>query len=1161
MTRPVKLTSSLELNLLGAGEARLGGERLELPTRKGLALLAYLALEGATSRSRLSGLLWSDNDEESARRNLRRELHRLRQSGLRDHFESEGDTIALNGAVTTDVASLHTLETDASESELEAALQGQAQLLEGHALDGAPLFADWRERERLRVAAARRRIALVLAERLETRGEWRGALALHLRLLHEDSLQERQHREVMRLHYLLGEREAALEQFRRCRDALHLELGLEPLPETVLLAERIRQAQTLERVETQVRDAGVDLRAPLVGRDAALAALERQVGATLLVGEPGVGKTRLAQEFASSHSGLTLRFTEASRQTPLAGVAEVLRANLKHPALTRLDPVWRSELARLVPEFEPEAPPRTSSAEGRVRFLEGLTRSLFALGQTIVLDDLHWADTLSLEFVAHLIPRAETQGVRLIATARDQELSDSPPAFEVIAALERDGHVRRLEVRPLTADDVLTLVRSMSGSLGGRLFAQRLSHTTAGNPYFILETLRHLFETGSLQVDASGIWRTPFDETTSDYTELTVPESVTRAIFERLERLGASSLRLLQTAALAGSEFSFGEVQPATALGEWESLDGLERAVNASILERSDSRYRFAHDLVRTALELNLSLERRLLIHAKLAASLQQSQAAPSRVAHHFEQSGKRLEAVEWRVKAAREAERIYAHREALAQYQCALDHEPPLRIAFQLRAERIALWQTLDEPTELLGELEQLKRLAGQIAEPDIWIEAQLIEAQMHQERGESGKALQLSDTLLKRHDLQPEQRVRAIYQAAVAALSLAQLAPADERLTRGLKAEMSAKWRGKYLIARCQIQVRLGQLEAAAHLADAALLAFRMAGDRAGEIEALQGAGIVNMATGQLEAAARYFQTALELARAIGEQRFQRNALMNLTAIHLNLGKLQAVQQNLDGLLEMPAETLDPIVQARVHYYFGHYHRLVGQLGQALEHRLEHRRLLHQLDSPHEQIMAGLGVAVSLLDCGDLEAALALLDDLELIATEHDLSGLVLELRLTRIEGQLSGASPPTPDSISTMLRDSPVNDPELQTQARILLARAHGRHGEPERGLSLLGHEEVHPRLRVSHLNTRLTLLARLQHEDERVLSTARRLLKQDTTPPLERFSLRRALLAWLEATAQTRAALRVRHTLQEQRLALAATLEQYPELKTRFLSQPP
>ncbi|NJK44044.1 MAG: hypothetical protein HC933_06920 [Pleurocapsa sp. SU_196_0] len=375
MTRPAKRSSSLELILLGAGEARLRGVRVELPTRKALALLAYLALEGATGRSRLAGLLWSDNDEESARRNLRRELHRLRQSGLRDHLEVSGDTVGLNEVVTTDVTGLHALGASADETDLQSALEVHTTLLEGYELDGAALFAEWLERERSRVAAARHRLALILAERFETRGEWRGALALHLRLLHEDGLQERQHREVMRLHDLLGEREAALEQFQRCRDALRVELGLEPLPETVRLAQRIRGAQTLERIETlvgtNVNLQEVNLQAPLVGREAALVALEGRAGATLLVGEPGVGKTRLAQDFASSRTGLTMRFTEASRQTPLAGVAEVLRTHLNHPGLLALEPVWRCELARLVPEFEPEMTARPSSSRVACVFSRG----------------------------------------------------------------------------------------------------------------------------------------------------------------------------------------------------------------------------------------------------------------------------------------------------------------------------------------------------------------------------------------------------------------------------------------------------------------------------------------------------------------------------------------------------------------------------------------------------------------------------------------------------------------------------------------------------------------------------------------------------------------------------------------------------------------------
>jgi DNA-binding SARP family transcriptional activator/tetratricopeptide (TPR) repeat protein len=1145
-------TPKLELHLLGAGVIRLDGQELKFVTRKLLGLLAYLALEGETARSKLADLLWSENNDEDARRNLRRELHRLREMGLRDHLATTTSSVALLEPFSLDTREFQTL---AQAGKLESALElYRAELLEGLQLEGAAGFASWLEAQRDNLMRLRRHAMLELAERLETKGDWREALRLHQQLLNEDALQERQYREVMRLQYLLGERELALTQFERCKQTLRSELGLEPLPETVALAERIRVAQHLEADVTVEVLTKNTLRVPLVGRETMLASLAAShAPMVLILGEPGVGKTRLLEEFAPN--SLRLRFKEISSQIPLYAVAQALREALNDPELQllllELEPVWQHEIARLVPEFAIGAAKPASNTPERSRFLEALAQALECLHfNYLVLEDLHWADFASLELIVHVLQRGQKR-YQVLATARTENLEES--THTVLHSLERDGLLQRLQLEPLSEAQVQELIRTMSG-IAAPDFSRRLFRASIGNPFFMLEMVRDLFERQELEVE-NDVWVSQHRHVND--LEPNIPATVREAVLERVARLGGAAQRLLETAALTDNGFLLEEIQPATALNEWECLEGLERAVTANVLQRLEAGYGFGHDLARQALESTLGTERRRLIHTKLALSLAETKASPARIANHLEQSGKQFEAVPWRIKAAQQANRVYAYKEALEQYQRALENQPSLETAFQIRAERIGLLQTLDDPISLTGELERLNQLVVQIGDPGVWVQAQLIEAQIQQERGQFVQALQRSDLLLERHDLEPDQRIKAIYQGAVAALSLGRLEEADTRLELGLASEITPDWRGKFLIARCQIQARLGQLELAARLAAEALEAFRLAGDVAGEIEALQGAGIVAMSQGDSEAAQKAFQSALELARKIGEMRFQRSMFMNLAAIHLNLGQLEAVRQNLDELLTMPADTLDPILRCRVHYYYGFYYRLIGQLGQALEHRLEHRQLAQTLDSPHEHIISGLGVAVSLLDCGDVEACIQILNELELIAQEHDLKVPALELQLTRLEAELLTENPPTPAAIRAILYNQTSIEPEMEMLAQILLARAYGQHNQPKDGLAQLNQEDVQPRLKFMHQSAKLSLLAASQQPDKNALKTIRALLLTDSLAPLERFMLRQALLQWLEATAQTRAAAQVRLEVREQLLDLAATLEKHPDLKACFL----
>ncbi len=1145
-------TAKLELQLLGLGSVRLDGRELKFATRKLLALVTYLVLEGETSRSKLADLFWSDNFEDDARRNLRRELHRLRELGLRDWLDTSDTTVRLLKPFSLDVKDFEAL---VKAEKLEAALElYRGELLEGLRLEGALRFEKWLETRREALTRMRHHAMLELAERLETKGDWREALGLHQLLLVEDPLQERQHREVMRLQFMLGDRESALIQFERCKQALFQDLGLEPLPETVALAERIRISQTLESdIAVQVLTTNA-LHVPLVGRESMLASLAAsQAPMVLILGEPGVGKTRLLEEFAPNN--LRFRFREISSQTPLYAVAKALREALADPEiqllLLPLDPVWRREVARLVPEFACSNDQKFNNAGERSRFLEGLAQAIDCLCPNyLVLEDLHWADFASLELFAHVLRRGQKQ-FQVLATARTDNLEESTQ--NVLQSFKRDGLLQRLQLEPLSQTEVQQLVHAMSG-ITAPDFSRRLFTASVGNPFFMLEMVRDLFERHELEVE-NDVW-VGKDQNFNDL-EPKIPATVREAVLERVARLGGAAQRLLETAALTDNGFLLEEIQPATALNEWECLAGLERAVTANVLQQLEVGYGFCHDLARQALESTLSVERRRLIHGKLSVSLEQTQAAPARIANHLELSGKTSDAVTWRIKAARQAGKVYAYQQALEQYSRALENKPSPETAFQIRAERIDLLQTLDDPISLTSELERLNQLVLEIESPKLQIQASLIQAQVEQERGQFVQALELSDQLLEFQDLQPEQRVKATYHGAVAALSLARLMEADTRLEQGLASEISADWRGKFLIARCQIQARLGQLELAARLAIEALQAFRLAGNSAGEIEALQGAGIVAMSRGDSEEAQQVFQTALDLAKKIGDMRFQRSMLMNLAAIHLNLGKLEAVRQNLDALLFMPAQTLDPIMRCRVHYYFGHYYRLIGQLGLALEHRLEHRQLAQTLDSPHEHILAGLGIAVSLLDCGDVKACIQMLDELELIAIEHDLKGPALELQLTRIEAELFGEDPPSPDAIRALLQDQTSIDPEIQMLSHILLARAYGQHNQFKEGLAELNQSDIHPRLKVIHHNTRLNLLAALHQLNKNLLKTTRALIHDDTVAPLERFMLRQALLQWLEATAQTQAAQQLRHEAREQLLDLAATLENHPDLKACFL----
>ncbi|MGH6622891.1 MAG: AfsR/SARP family transcriptional regulator, partial [Burkholderiaceae bacterium] len=287
---------SLALRLIGAPRVEVDTRAVALGSRKALALLALLALDGTSARARLAALLWPDQDETSARRNLRREVFRLRNAGVPI---DDGETQSLALAV---VPRCDALQPEGG---------GRGILLDGFDQLAGEEYADWLATWRARLAQrGRQSVALAAAEH-ERRGDWPAALALHLSELDADPTNESAAQHALRMYARLHERDAALALFARLESQLRLQLGLSPLPATRELLQSFAAIHDGAGSPTLVEHAAagtsahesLPARAPFSGRDAermhVLAAW--LAGRTVFVsGPPGIGKSRLAAECAAT---------------------------------------------------------------------------------------------------------------------------------------------------------------------------------------------------------------------------------------------------------------------------------------------------------------------------------------------------------------------------------------------------------------------------------------------------------------------------------------------------------------------------------------------------------------------------------------------------------------------------------------------------------------------------------------------------------------------------------------------------------------------------------------------------------------------------------------------------------------------------------------------
>jgi DNA-binding SARP family transcriptional activator len=721
------------LSLLGVPQLCVDGRAVAIDRRKPLALLVYIAVEGITPRARVAALLWPDLPGADARRNLRRELARLRELGAGDLVHTTDDTLDLATIVTCDVRQLLTTR-DAVVA--RALMRGP--LLEGVTLADAPAFEDWLLAARDRLMRQWRAVLLHAAQAAEAAGRLEEALAHIESLHHADPLREVTVRDLMRLHAARGNRAAALLAFDRFSARLASEMALSPLPETLAQAQALRQpiaAAPVSAAPSATPAAastatGHDHRAPrivlprqvpFVGRASEVQAVQRawrEGRIVVLLAEAGAGKTRMATDFAASLGAyLHVACRPVDRDAPFGAASRVLRELMSARPDVELTPDLNAELARILPELG-SAPPLTT-ADARQRFFDACARAadLWAAGNfgVVVIDDWHNADAAARALLLSLAQRAATPARWLLA-ARGGEL-DAPARAE-LTALEDAGVARVIALGALSPAEVADLIQALARAPAPR-FAARLAQATGCNPFFLVETLRHLCEHGLVQPDAHGRWQTPFDDTTDDYRELPLPPTVRDTVRARVARLGEPAMRLLEAASLAGDPFRAPWLADTTGTDEAATVSLFEAAEHAQLLvaDAKSGTYRFAHDLVPQALAAGLSPARAALVHRRLALNLDRAHPGDSpmaaRIARHWEAAGEPRRAIGFRLAAGEAAARLYAHREALAEFDQALAHGPEPAVEVRLRNAKIDALRHLGDIAARSVEADHLAALA----------------------------------------------------------------------------------------------------------------------------------------------------------------------------------------------------------------------------------------------------------------------------------------------------------------------------------------------------------------------------------------------------------------------------------------------------------------
>jgi DNA-binding winged helix-turn-helix (wHTH) protein/tetratricopeptide (TPR) repeat protein len=527
----------------------------------------------------------------------------------------------------------------------------------------------------------------------------------------------------------------------RCITAARKAVGDDPTAQKVIQTVHGRGYRFVAALAEDAQAAGDGAEPPagvFVGREQAMselrAALEHALAGrgqlVFLVGEPGIGKTRTAEEIgalakrrgARVHGGRCYEGDGAPAFWPWVQVLRAALRDVEPRLLAELGPA-AADIAELVPEIRQSLPrlpaaPSLPPEQARFRLFDGVATFLRLAARArplvLVLDDLHWADKPSLLLLQFLAREIRDARILLVGTYRDVDLRRQHPLAQVLGDLAREPLCRRVVLRGLAEGDVERYIAGIVGSAAPEAVVAEVHRMTEGNPFFVGEIVRLLVAEGRLAHPERA-------------TSLvgTLPQGVREAIGRRLNALSEECNGVLGLAAVIGREFDLNVLEHVAELGRERLLELLDEAVGARILAEppgAGGRYAFSHTLIRETLYEELTMPLRVRRHRRVGEVLEDIHRANlephlPELAHHFFQAapgGDAARAIRHATRAAERALQLLAYEEAAGHYERALQ-------ALDLNpgddGERCRLLLALGEAQSISGEREKARATFRQAA------------------------------------------------------------------------------------------------------------------------------------------------------------------------------------------------------------------------------------------------------------------------------------------------------------------------------------------------------------------------------------------------------------------------------------------------------------
>jgi ATP/maltotriose-dependent transcriptional regulator MalT len=623
----------------------------------------------------------------------------------------------------------------------------------------------------------------------------------------------------------------------------------------------------------------------------------------MLVGEPGIGKTRTAEELAShaETQGAQVLWGRCYEEDGAPSYWPWVQAIRSYVEPRNADQLQvdlgpnAADIAEIVPEIRPkltalETPPDLPPEQARFRLFDSVTSFLKSLARSkplmLVLDDLHWADEPSLLLLQFLAQHLADSHILVVGCYRDVELSRQHPLSETLARISREADYQRHALRRMDQGDTALFIDAAAGTNVSRAVAEAIYSRTEGNPFFTTEVVQLLSDRGELSENAEG-----------GPDGIRIPEGVREVIGQRFNRLSADCNLVLSTSAVIGREFTVDLLgRLIEDLTEDRLLEVLEESLSAHLIEElppSVGRYQFTHALIQETLTDELSLTRRVRLHARIAETLEtlygsEVEAHAAELAYHFAQAEAVIgteKLVRYSLLAGNQAVTLRAYEEALAHFQRGLTARGVALTGLEPADDEDAAALLVGLGQAQMGTHERSSR--GQVVDSltrafDYYVNV-----------GDSERAVTAA-----LFDL-PPMNGRELFARALA------LVPPDSHDAGKLQARQITALRGDYDRAQDAI--------------DQALSIARRQHDRALELKALVSAGCVDYHHCRHAQSLEWNLQAVDLAQLVDLPIEESHARYDLQHVHHAMGDLQEAARQAEAMLAPAGRTRTLIWHSR--------------------------------------------------------------------------------------------------------------------------------------------------------------------------------------------------------------------------------------------------